>query len=71
MLLLFVLSWGVSKACNPRQGARVLEAGDCLKLQSVYFGLLVDAAGVVCHQLGLLGTDLHPVGCGSFVETLN
>ena len=23
------------------------------------------------HQLGLLGTDLHAVGCGGFVETLN
>ena len=26
---------------------------------------------VLCHQLGLLGTDLHAVGCGGFVETLN
>ena len=26
---------------------------------------------VVCHHLGLLGTDLHAVGCESFVETLN
>ena len=33
--------------------------------------LCLDAAGVVCHQLGLLGTDLHAVGCGGFVETLN
>ena len=24
-----------------------------------------------CHQLGLLGIDLHAVGCGGFVETLN
>ncbi len=24
-----------------------------------FFNLCVDAAGVVCHQLGLLGTDLH------------
>ena len=31
----------------------------------------VDATGVVCHQLGLLGTDLHAVGCGGFDETLN
>ena len=31
----------------------------------------VDATGVVCHQLGLLSTDLHAVGCGGFVETLN
>ena len=35
-----------------------------------YFDL-VYAAGVVCHQLGLLGTDLHAVYCGGFVETLN
>ena len=26
---------------------------------------------IVCHQLGLLGTDLHAVGCGDFVEMLN
>ena len=25
----------------------------------------------VCHQLGLLSTDLHAVGCGGFVETLS
>ena len=40
-------------------GTQVLAACDCLKLPSVYFDLLVNAAGVVCHQLGLLGTDLH------------
>ena len=33
--------------------------------------LCVDATGVVCYQLGLLGTDLHAVGCGGFVKTLN
>ena len=27
------------------------------------------AAGVACHQLGLLGTDLYAVGCGSLVKT--
>ena len=27
--------------------------------------------GVVCHQLGLLGTDLRAIGCADFVETLN
>ena len=29
--------------------------------------LCVDVTGVVCRQLGLLGTDLHALGCGSFV----
>ena len=51
--------------------AQVLEACDCLKLQSIYFNLRVDATGVVCHQLGLLGTDIHAIGCGGFVEPLN
>ena len=45
--------------------------GDSLELLSTYFDLCVDATGVVCHQLGLLGTDLHAVGCGGFVKTLN
>ena len=47
------------------------EACDCLKLLSVHFDLCVDATGVVCHQLSLLSTDLHAVGCGGFVEALN
>ena len=51
--------------------SQVLEACYCLKLLSVYFDLCVNATGVVCLQLGLLGTDLHAVGCGGFVETLN
>ena len=42
-----------------------------LKLVSIHFDLCVDATGVVCHQLGLLGTDLHVVGCGGFVKMLN
>ena len=41
-----------------------------LKLLSIHFDLCVDATGVVCHQLGLLGTNLHAVGCGGFVKTL-
>ena len=44
---------------------------DCLKLLSIHFDLCVDATGVVCHQLSLLSTDLHAVGCGGFVEALN
>ena len=45
-----------------------MEAYDSLKLLSIYFDLRVDATGVVCHQLGLLGTDLYSVGCGGIVE---
>ena len=71
MLLLFLLPWRVSQAWNPHQLAQVVEACDCLTLLSIHFNLCVDATGVVCHQFGLLGTDLHAVGCGSFVKTLN
>ena len=49
----------------------VFEACDCLKLLSIHFDLCVDATGVVCHQLGLLGTDLHAIGGGGVVKTLN
>ena len=51
--------------------AQALEACDCLKLLSIYFDLLVDASGVAGHYLGLIGTDLHAVSCGAFVETLS
>ena len=54
MLLLSMLSRRVSQAWN------LHEACDCLKLLSIYFDLCVDATSVVCHQLGLLDTDLHP-----------
>ena len=53
------------------KGAQVLEVCDCLKLLTVYFDLCVDATSVVCHQVSLLGTDLHVVGCRGFVKTLN
>ena len=49
----------------------MFEACDCLKLLSIHFDLCVDATGVVCHLLGLLGTDLHAIGCGGFVKMLN
>ena len=48
----------------------MLEACDSLKLLSTYFDLCVDATGVICHQLGVLGTDRHAIGCERFVETL-
>ena len=73
MLLVFVLSEEYLGLGTPisYNWAQVLEACDCLKLQSIYFDLCVDATGVVCHQLGLLGSDLHAISCGGFVKTLN
>ena len=50
---------------------RYLKLVTVSSLRSIHFDLCVDATGVVCHQLGLLGNDLHAVGCGGFVETLN
>ena len=72
MLLLSVLSWRVSQARTliSYNWAQVFEACYCLKPLSIHFDLCFDATGVVCHQLGLLSTDLHAIGCGGFVETL-
>ena len=73
MLLVFVLSEEYLGLGTPisYNWAQVLEACDSLKLQSIYFDLCVDNTSFVCHQLGLLSTDPHAVGCGRFVETLN
>ena len=54
-----------SDTTEPRYLTLVTVSGFCP------FDLLVDATDVVGHQLGLLGTDPHAVGCGGFVETLN
>ena len=61
----------VAVACAILESISGLESSDCLKLLSIHFDLCVDATGVVCDQLGLLGTDLHAVGHGGFVKTLN
>ena len=51
--------------------SRYLKLVTVSKLLSIYFDLCVDATGVVCHERGLLGTDLHATGCGGFVKMLN
>ena len=35
------------------------------------FNLCIDTTGVVCHQPGVFGTNLHATGCGGFVKTTN
>ena len=73
MQLSSVLSWRVlfqAWTLVRYNEAKVPEASDFLKLLSIYSDLLVDAAGVVCHQLGILSTDLHATGCAGFVEML-
>ena len=39
-------------------------------LKLVTVSSFFQTTGVVCHQLGLLGTDLHAVGRGGLVKTL-
>ena len=41
------------------------------ELQNFLYFVLVNIVGVVCHQLGLLGTDLHAVDCGDLLEPVN
>ena len=70
VLLSSGLSWRVSKAWNPHQlcqGTWSL----WLSQASVHSLWSLCWCHWCCHQLGLLGTDLHAVGCGGFVETLH
>ena len=48
---------------------KVLEACYSAQLLSFYLYLSLDAIGTVCHQFGLLCTDLHLIPCAGFVET--
>ena len=36
---------------------------------SLSLSLSLDAIGAVCHQFGLLGTNLHLIPCEGFVES--
>ena len=42
---------------------------DFYSTQLLPFYLSLNAIGTVCHQFGLLGTDLHLIPCAGFVET--
>ena len=68
-------------ACAILESNSVLELSSAitepryLKLVSVssfcpFTLICVDATGVVCHQLGLLGIYLHAEGCGGFVQLI-
>ena len=48
---------------------KVLEACYSAQLLLFYLYLSLDAIGTVCHQFGLLRTDLHLIPCAGFVET--
>ena len=51
--------------------SKVLEACYSAQLLSFYLYLSLDVIGTVCHQFGLLCTDLHLIPCAGFVETVN
>ena len=36
----------------------------------VYGNVSADAIGVICHQLGLLSTDLHAICCGGLFKVI-
>ena len=41
------------------------------QLLSFHLDLPLDAVSAVCHQLGLLSTNLDLISCAGFVETAN
>ena len=67
ILLLFLTGFhlvNAAIACAILESISGLEpSSECryLKLLSIYLVLCFDATGVVCHQLGLLGADLHAI----------
>ena len=63
--------YAILESISSLEPSAVITEPRYLKLVIVYFDLCVVATGVVCHQPGLLGTDLHAVGCGGFVKTLS
>ena len=42
-----------------------------IHLLSFHLDFPLDATVAVCHQFGLLSTDLHLMPCAGFVQTLN
>ena len=44
--------------------SQILKATDGLQFLAVYGNVSTDAICVICHQLGLLCTDLHGIYCG-------
>ena len=42
-----------------------------VKLAFFYLYHSLDTIGAVCHQFGLLDTDLHLIPCAGFVETFH
>ena len=69
IVLLSVLHWRVSQAWNPHQ-LQLSPGTWSLWLSQASVHLLNSAlmSLVSCHKLGLLGNDLHAVGCGGFVD---
>ena len=50
--------------------SQIFEAMDGLQFLVVYGNVSADAIGVICHQLGLLCTDLHAMCCGGLFKVI-
>ena len=50
--------------------SQIFKATDGLQFVVVYGNVHADAIGVICHQLGLLCTDLHAICCEGFFEVI-
>ena len=50
---------------------QISKAMDCLSFLVVYGNVSADAIGVVCHQLGLLCTDLHAICRGGLFKVIS
>ena len=48
----------------------MFKATDGLQFLVVYDNVSADVIGAICHQLGLLCTDLHAICCGGLFTAL-
>ena len=73
MLPSFQTSFNLANVCAILESISGLEPLPVITAKGLVAcdSICVDATGVVCHQLGLLGTNLHAVGFGGFAKALN
>ena len=50
--------------------SQIFKATDGLRFLVVYGNVSADAIGVICHQLGLLCTDLHAMFCEGLFKVI-
>ena len=50
--------------------SQIFKATNCLQFLVVHGNVSGDTIGVICHQLGLLCTDLHSICCGDLFKVI-